>query len=153
MVKVLKSETFSKEIRKHLQKHKVYFRDVYVKYNIDNENYNGNITIKVIDVNDVESEISTPIKLTDRLFSHGKPVHKIMFGVRPTDMVFDIITKDHYLEPWQNAYRNQLQVIEDGKAKDCLYHISMIDFHNEKRNKSTRVQEICFDGYEVIKTL
>lgn len=155
MIKIL-NENFSKQVRKEVRKRTCFSRDVYVYYTIDNENKKGDLTIKFYNSIDVTTEISTPIELSWKLVSNGihdgKSIKRIVFKIAPIDMVLDIITKDHILEAWRNAYGWDMQIIEKGIQKDTLYHISHIHFYDAKRSKSTTIKEVCFDKVEMIYT-
>lgn len=152
MIKIL-NENFEREVKKELRRHKKISSEVFVTYNIDNASKTGTLIIRMYDLN-VLTEITTPIEFENKIISHGfkdgKSINKIVFCVNPTDIVLDFITKNHHLDAWKNAYNNQIKIIEKDVLKDATYHISMVDFYNARRTKSTRVQMICFDGYEMI---
>lgn len=155
MIKIM-NPNFAKEVKKELKRHKTFTQDIYVSYYIDNSTKTGTLTVKVYN-GDVSTEITTAIEFDYRIVScgirDGKPINRIIFNVHPTDMVLDIVTQDHYVEAYKNAYNWEMKVFEEGKTpNNTFYHISMIDFHNAKRTKSTRVQMVCFDGCEMIVT-
>lgn len=154
MIKIL-NENFAKQVKKELRKKTRFSRDAYVFYTINNENRTGTLTIKLYD-GDVSTEIGTPIEFRSRKVSlsiqDGKQIKRIVFNVEPVDTIFDIILQDHFIEPWRNAYGWDMQIIEKGVTKDTLYHISHIRFYNEKRNKTTTIKSICFNGCEMIQT-
>lgn len=155
MIKII-NENFCKQVKNALKKTSRYTKDVYVHYTINNENKCGKIVIKIYDGVDIATEISTLIEFNHKIMSssvgNNREVKRIVFGIRPTDMVLDIITHNHYFDAWQNAYDWHMQIVEKGKKKDTLYHISHIHFYNEKRTKSTRIEQICFSGNEMIDT-
>ena len=154
MIKIL-NENFAKQVRKELVKKKRIYSDVYVHYNIESER-KGTITIKIYDGFDECTEISTDVEIYRRITSNGihdgKPIKRIVFKTYPTDTVLDIITHDHIIESWKNAYGWDMQIIDNGITKDTMYHISHIHFYNANRSKSTTIKEICFNGYEMIQT-
>ena len=155
MIKIL-NQDFSKQVKNALRKASRYTKDVYVHYSINNAAKNGTLTIKIYDGIDILTEIRTDIEFDSKLMSYAikdnKGIKKIVFHVYPTDMVLDIITHDHYFEAWHNAYDWHMQIVEKGKKKDTLYHMSHIHFYNEKRSKSTCIKQICFSGSEMIYT-
>lgn len=154
MIKIL-NENFAKQVKKELRKKTRFSRDVGVFYTINNENLTGTLTIRFYD-GDVSTEICTPIEFTYRIASNGirdgKEIKRIVFNVEPMDTVLDIITQDHYLDAWRNAYGWDMQIVEKGVTKDTLYHISHVRFYNEKRTKTTTIKSVCFNGYEMIQT-
>lgn len=151
----IQNPNFSKEVKRELKRKKFFSRDVWVYYTIDNSTKTGTLTIKVYKSTDTYTEISTPIEFDSRLISHGMrdggSIRRIVFSVYQTDTVLDLITQDHYLDAWKNAYDWEFKVYEKRKVKaDTFYHISFIDFSNAKRTKSTRIQGVCFDYGEMI---
>ena len=156
MINIL-NENFTKEVKKELHKKSNGFNKVVVNYHIDNENKNGTLSIAIWNSIEKKTEITTPIKFDLRLNSmgirDGRPIRRIVFELYPTDYILDIITNDHYIECWGNAYDWTFTIHEQNKVPNPThYHISMICFYNTKRNKSSRIQQNCFNGFEMIYT-
>ena len=152
----IENKNFRKEVMKLLKvKYNMAWKAT-VTYTIDNTNKIGTLSVRV-DENlfqrhtEVVSAIDFDRPIKDLSYqSAGKSVYKICFEAYLTDVLFDIITKSHFIECWKNAYDNTIKIIEDGLEKDCEYYISSIRFYDEKRNKSTQIKEICFSGYNII---
>ena len=155
MIKIV-NENFCKQVKNALRKASRNTKDVYVHYTIDNVAQNGTLSIKIYDGIDVMAEVYTEIEFDLRLISfamgNSRPIKRIVFNVYPTDMVLDIITHNHHFNAWHNAYDWHMQIVEKGKKKDTMYHMSHIHFYNEKRTKSTCIKQICFNGCEMIYT-
>lgn len=150
------NKNFRKEVMKILMGKRHMAWKATVKYTIDNANKTGTLSVRVDeDLCQRHTEVATSIRLdypiNDQSYtSKERSVYKICFEVYLTDVLFDIITKPHFVECWKNAYDNTVKIIEDGLEKDCEYYISSIYFYNEKRNKSTQIKEICFSGHNII---
>lgn len=152
----IENKNFAKEVRKLLKVKRHMAWKATVTYLIDNAGKYGTLSVRVNeDLCQKYTEVVTTIGLDRPIHdlsyqSAGKSVYKICFEAYLTDVLFDIITKPHFVECWRNAYDNNIKFIEDGEEKDCEYYISSIHFYNEKRNKSTKINEICFSGYNII---
>ena len=152
----IENKNFRKEVMKLLKaKHNMAWKAI-VTYAIDNTNKIGTLSVRVNEkLCQRHEEIATSIRfdypINDQSYtSKERSVYKICFEAYLTDVLFDIITKQHFVECWKNTYDNTIKVIEDGEEKDCEYYISSIRFYDEKRNKSTQIKEICFSGYNII---
>lgn len=158
MIRIL-NQDFAKEVKRELRKKSNGFNKVVVNYYIDNENKNGTLNITIWNSTEVVKEMETQIEFDWRIVSiglrDGNPVRRIVFSLNPTDTIIDIITHDHYVECYKNAYGWDFSIREYKNDKVSFsrpYHISMIHFYNATRNKSSRLTESCFDGFEIIYT-
>ena len=154
MIKIYNPD-FAKEVKKELRKKSNGFNKVVVEYQINNDNKRGLLTISIWDSFTILKKFETEITFFSRKCSmglhDGKQIRRVCFSLYPTDAIFDIITQDHYIECYQNAYGWDFR-IQDKEPNYTSYHISMITFYNAKRSKSSRIQENCFYGYEIINT-
>lgn len=154
MIKIYNPD-FAKQVKTELRKRSKGFNKVVVTYQINNDNKRGLLTISIWDSFTILKEFKTEITFASRKCSmglgDGKQISRICFSLYPTDCIFDIITHDHYIECYQNAYGWDFR-IQDKEPNYTNYHISMITFYNAKRSKSSRIQESCFYGYEIINT-
>ena len=157
MIRIME-EDFAKQVKRELHKRSNGFNRVVVRYNIKNETKNGTLKIEIWDSFNVIQSFETSIIFDWRICSmglhDGKCIERIVFTLYPTDTILDIITQDHYIECYQNAYGWEFQICpEENKEPNYThYHISMITFYNAKRTKTARIKENCFYGYEIIYT-